>query len=515
MRDRLARIKKLSRELKTMENVLGLLNWDMRTHMPRKGGAARAEQQALMQTMHHEKVVSREMGGALRTLVRDESMKDLSLGDRALVREMWRKHTRAKRVPPSMVEEMARLDSLSYQRWVVAREKGDFDAFAPYLSKQVSLKKMLARRLGFDGSPYDALLDIFEPGSTASWTEGIFEILKKELVALVRRIAAAVDSPPPALLVRSFDTEKQRQFGLWVLERMGFDLEAGRQDESVHPFTASCGGVGDVRVTTRLKPKDFRAGLFGTLHEGGHALYEQGFGKPVQHGLLGCAASCALHESQARLWENLVGRSLPFWKYWYPKLKRLFPENLKGVRLSEFHRVINRVAPSFVRVEADEVTYALHIILRFELERDLIEGRLSAKRVPGVWNAKMKAYLGVSPPNDRLGVLQDVHWSSGYFGYFPSYALGNLYASQFYAAATRAMPDLEERIERGDYGRLLSWLRRNIHRFGRIYTAADLVKKVTKEPLDPTWFLDYLRKKYGVIYGISRQGAGEGAQSTS
>jgi carboxypeptidase Taq len=282
---------------------------------------------------------------------------------------------------------------------------------------------------------------------------------------------------------------------------MGYDFKAGRLDTSVHPFTASCGGPGDVRITTHLVPGDPRKGLFATLHEGGHGLYEQGF-KALDCGLLAIGASTAVHESQARLWENLVGRSLPFWRYWFPRLKKAFPDALRGVKCFEFYRFVNRVAPSFIRIEADEVTYALHIVLRFEIERDLVEGRIGVKDLSEVWNAKMKDYLGIVPTDHRSGVLQDVHWAAGYFGYFPCYALGNLYASQFYTAASRAMPDLEDRIAAGDLSALLDWLRKKIHRFGRIHTAPELVKRVTKKPLGIDDFMNYLEAKYGLIYKL-------------
>jgi len=270
----------------------------------------------------------------------------------------------------------------------------------------------------------------------------------------------------------------------------------------VHPFTASCGGAGDVRITTRVNPRDLRACLFGSLHEAGHALYEQGFGPGLQYSLLGAGISYAVHESQSRLWENMVGRSRPFWRYWYPRLKRTFPEALKAVDLNQFYRAINRVRPSLIRVEADEVTYGLHIVLRFELEQGLLEGRVKVPALPELWAAKMKEYLGVTPPNDRAGVLQDVHWSCGYFGYFPSYALGNLYAAQLFKAASASLPGLERNLGRGDASGLLEWLRERVHRHGKIITSGELLERTTGKPLDPGSYLEYLYRKFGGIYGI-------------
>ena len=331
---------KLSRELKTLEDIAGLLSWDMQTCMPPGGGASRAEQQAVLQAELHRRVRSREMARALKPFSSETSLETINTRARALIREMKRKVTRARKVPAGLVEEMARLDAMSYPRWAEAKAKGDFEAFAPYLSKQVAVKRKLAECVGYKESPYDALLDLFEPGATTVWIEQLFERLKARLVPGVRKWSCAKNSPSTVLLKGSFPEDRQRAFHRAVLDRMGFDLASGRLDESVHPFTASCGGSGDVRITTHLSSKNVWKGLFATLHEGGHALYEQGL-KTLEYGLLASGASTALHESQARLWENLVGRSLPFWRFWLPRFKKFFPGALEGVGCADFYRSVN------------------------------------------------------------------------------------------------------------------------------------------------------------------------------
>jgi carboxypeptidase Taq len=500
MKTHLKRLEEIGREIRTLEKVASLLHWDMQTCMPSKGGEARGEQQALLQSLIHQKVRSSDLRKVLQPLRRAWKAGDLGTHDAAWVREMDRRFRRAEKVPLALVQEAARLETRSFARWAAAREKNDFSMFAPCLAGQVELNRKLAERIGYRESPYDALLDYFEPGATSRWIEEVFGVLKDHLVPMVKRIASFRPQPSTAMLTRSYPVEKQWAFTLKVLEGMRYDLEGGRQDKALHPFTAPCGGIGDVRVTTRLNSRDIRPGLFSSMHEGGHALYEQGFAKRIDHTPLAGGVSCGIHESQSLLWENMIGRSAPFWKHWFPRLKRTFPGALKGVKRKDFYRAINKVEPSFIRVDADEVTYSLHIILRFELERDLIEGRIQVRALPDLWNRKMRSYLEIEPPDPRRGVLQDVHWACGYFGYFPSYALGNLYAAQFFRAARAAMPELDERMAGGDLSGLLAWFRKKVHRHGKIFDAQELVKRVTRATLNPNHFLGYLDDKFGSLY---------------
>jgi carboxypeptidase Taq len=502
MKKRIEKLEILDREIKTMQGVSSLLDWDMQTRMPSRGGASRADQQAWMQSRIHEKICSKEMGAALAPFRKKGAVSRLSDRDRALVRDAEKHHVRARKIPAALIDEMARLDSIAFRKWTRAREKSDFKAFAPYLKKQVEVNRKVAKLIGYDKTPYDALIEDYEPGATSAWIEEVFSGLKEQLIPLVKKIKRAPDPPSTTMLTRRYDVDKQWQFTLQLLGGIGYDFDAGRQDKSVHPFTTCIGGASDIRITTRLNEKDLRPAVFGSLHEGGHALYEQGTGKSIDGTCLGGGSYCAAHESQSLTWEDIVGRSLPFWRHWFPKLKRLFPEALSGVKLHDFYRAVNKVTPSFIRVEADEVTYALHIVLRFEIERDLIEGNLSVAQIPKVWNAKMKEYLGITPPNDRLGVLQDVHWSAGYFGYFPTYALGKLYAAQFFHFARQSMPDMDARISRGDLAPLKDWLSRRIYRHGKIYRASELIRRVTGKPLDPGYFMRYLEEKFGKIYKL-------------
>ncbi|MHC4942592.1 MAG: carboxypeptidase M32 [Planctomycetota bacterium] len=502
MKTHLTRLEEIGREIKTLEKMSSLLNWDMQTYMPFKGSTARGEQQALLQSLIHEKVRSSDLRKVLKPLRRAARAGELGILKRAWVREMDRRFRRAENIPLALVQEAARLETKSFAKWAAAREKNDFALFAPYLARQVDLNRKMAERIGYANSPYNALLDYFEPGATSEWIGGVFETLKERLVPMVKRIKSIRRPPSISMLTRSFPEEKQWAFTLKILERMGYDFDAGRQDKALHPFTAPCGGIGDVRITTRLNPRDLRPGLFSSMHEGGHALYEQGFGSRIKGTPLAAGVSCAIHESQSLLWEKLIGRSDAFWKYWFPRLKRSFPEALDGVARRDFYRAVNKVVPSFIRVDADEVTYSLHIILRFELERDLIEGRIKIRDLPDLWNEKMRVYLEIEPPDHRRGVLQDVHWAGGYFGYFPSYALGILYAAQFYQAAQKAIPDMETHLAQGDLETLLGWLRKQVHCNGKLYTAEELIKRITRKPLNPECFLHYLADKYEALYSL-------------
>lgn len=486
------------REIHTLRTIGGLLEWDQETCMPRRGAADRAEQLALIAGLEHRKRTSEELGNLLSQLERERPSDDFARATN--IREMRRSFDRAVKIPAALVEEIARVSALAKDAWVKARKESRFADFAPHLERLLDLKRQVARHVGYTTEPYDALMDEFEPGAQSAEIERVFDGLKREQAPLAVALAKAPRQPDASILTREFPQAGQERFNRLIADALGFDFNAGRIDVSTHPF---CMGLTpcDVRLTTRYDERFIPAALFGTMHEAGHGLYEQGLDPAHVNTPMAAAVSLGIHESQSRMWENVVGRSRPFWQHYYPLLQLEFPA-LKGVPLDAWYFAINAVRPSFIRVEADEVTYNLHIMLRFDLERRLISGKLPVKDVPAAWNDGMQALLGITPASDAEGCLQDIHWSMGIFGYFPTYALGNLYAAQFFAQAQRDIPDLEARIARGELRPLLEWLRAKIHRHGQRYRANELVQVVTGRPLSPQPFIDYLNAKFRPLYGI-------------
>jgi len=481
-----------------VESVEALLDWDQETYMPPNGVRARADQLAMIACVAHDLGTSDELGRLLDKLADDDA--DASTATN--IREMRRSFDRKTKIPSALVGRIASASAMAKAAWVKARANAHFPTFAPHLSELLELKREMADLIGFEGERYDALMDEFEPGALSSDIAELFESLRRPLTELVASIAESAQQPDVSILHRSFPKATQDAFARRLASAIGFDFNSGRLDVSAHPF---CSGTtpGDVRLTTRFYEDYFNAATFGTLHEAGHGLYEQGLCPEHMFTPAGQAVSLGIHESQSLMWENMVGRSRPFWEHFYPDCQRAFPDALGDVALDAFFRAINAVRPSLIRVEADEVTYTLHIILRFELERGLLNGTLAVEDVPQAWNTKMQEVLSVTPGDDGEGCLQDIHWSMGSFGYFPTYALGKLYAAQFFAAAKREMPDLDKCIGRGEFAPLLDWLRTNIHKHGRRYLAADLVRKVTGEPLSTAPLLAYLRQKFLPIYGLS------------
>jgi carboxypeptidase Taq len=480
-------------ELSDIGSAIAVLGWDQETMMPPKAGESRAYQLATLEGIYHEHLTSADMGDALTAL--SDTVAALDDQNRALVREVRCNYERAVKIPTKLVKDLAEATSRGVEVWKRARAESDFHSFLPALRTIIDLKKQVAECVGYQQSPYDALLDKYEPGQTQAATEPVFAALRAHTVALLDAVRSSRRSTDRSILRRSFDTRKQMEFTVDVLNAMGFDFQAGRQDVSTHPFTTSFASS-DVRITTRVDEHDGASCLMGSIHEGGHALYEQGVSPGLARTPLSDGASLGIHESQSRLWENFVGRSKPFWEYHFPRLQARFPESLSDVPLEAFLASLNVVDPSFIRVEADEVTYNLHIILRFEIESALFSGNVNPVDLPDVWNTKMKDYLGVTPPNDTAGILQDIHWSIGSFGYFPTYSLGNLYAAQLYATIRNRFPDFDDRLRNGDLMFLRVWLRENIHHYGRIYPASELIVRVTGEPLNPDYLATYLRRKY-------------------
>lgn len=478
-------------ELKDVAGVIGLLGWDEETYTAPKGRAARGQQTGTLEAIQHRWLVDPALGEWIESLLAS----DLDPVRRRMVERVERQRRLAARVPESLVKRTAEARSLAMVAWQKAKTDDDYATFAPHLETIVELSRERASALGSpSGDPYDALLDEFEPGMTAARLEPVFRELVDGLVPLVDELTAR-ERPDTSFLARGFPDAGQWAFTMRLLKDLGFDLDRGRQDRSVHPFTATM-SEDDVRLTTRIEEGAPFVAIFSTIHECGHGLYEQGFDPEHRRTSLARAPSMGLHESQSRLWENQIGRTLPFWRHYFPILRETFPGKLDDVSLDAFHRAVNLVERSFVRTDADEVTYNLHIVLRFELERALLSGDLAPKDLPGAWNETMTKYLGVTPPDHRRGCLQDIHWALGAIGYFPTYAIGNLYAAQLFAAYEAAYPQIWSDVEAGHFAPLLSWLRANVHRIGDREDAEAIVEAATGAGLRVQPLLDALRAKY-------------------
>jgi len=497
MADAYARLVERLQEIGRLESVEFLLDWDQEVYMPPKGVESRAAVTAMVAAMKHERRTDPVMGELLGQL--HEAGDPVQATN---IREARRLYDRAVRMPTDLVKELSHTSSLAKAAWTRARAESDFSLFTPLLSKLLDLKRAQADHIGYEGEPYDALLDEFEPGARTADLVTLFADLRRRLVPLVRAVADAPKRPDFSILQRHYPRAAQEEMARRFAAEIGFDFDAGRLDVSVHPFCTTI-GCHDVRITTRYDEHYMPAAVFGVMHEVGHALYEQGLDPEHACTPMGQAVSLGVHESQSRFWENLLGRSRPFWERHYAWAQQLFPEALKDVSLDAFYGAINTVAPSLIRVEADEVTYNLHIVVRFELERDLLNRKLETADIPDAWNRKMTELVGATPPDNRLGCLQDIHWSMGAFGYFPTYCLGNLYAAQFHAAMRRDLPDLDERIRRGDYAAMLDWLRTRIHRHGTRYRAGELCELVTGRPLSVEPFMEYVTAKFRPIYGLA------------
>ncbi|MFZ6020543.1 MAG: carboxypeptidase M32 [Chloroflexota bacterium] len=500
MQEKLNLLKEKMATIWDLSMIGALMGWDQQTYMPPKGAEERGEQMATLSRLVHEMATSDEVGKLLDELVPYAQTLDPDSDDARLIKLVKREYDKQTRVPAEKVAEYARVTTMAQGAWVQARSESNFALFQPHLEKIVELRREYASYFAPYDHVYDPLLDDFEPGLKTAEVQEIFARLRPQQVELIQAIATRPQVDDSFLHLK-YDDQKQWNFGVEVATRFGYDWQAGRQDRSAHPFTTSF-GIRDVRITTRVIEDQLPSALFGTMHETGHALYQQGIDWKYRRSALGGAASLAVHESQSRMWENLVGRSRAFWRFFYPRLQEYFPQQLGNVSMEAFYKAINKVEPSFIRVEADEATYNLHIMLRLELEIALMEGSLEVKHLPEAWNTRMKEYLGITPPNDRLGVLQDIHWSGGMIGYFPTYALGNLISVQLWEKIQQDIPNLEEQIERGEFSALLGWLREKIHRHGSKFEPQELVEKVTGSKIDPQPYIRYLNTKYRDIYGF-------------
>ena len=493
--------QQLVRKISSYIEAVGLLHWDLRTGAPRKGVEARSETIGMLSTEAFRLQTSEEMGQLLQYFGKPEALEQFDERSRRMVEKCRKEYERSKSIPPERFKEYTVLAAHSESMWEDAKKNSDFPGFEPFLSRIVAFKQEFIDYWGVKGTRYDTLLDMYEPDMTVANLDQVFARLRERLVPLVKAIQESPNKPDTGFLNQLFDKEQQEKFGLFILEQMGYDLEAGRLDESVHPFAIGL-NAGDVRITTNYLLDDVTSAVFSSLHEGGHALYEQNVDKELEGTPLSGGTSMGIHESQSRLWENMIGRSRPFWRRYFGDLQQHFPEQLAGMDAEQFYRAVNKVENSLIRIEADELTYNLHIIIRYEIEKMLFNEGLPVQDLPEVWNAKYKEYLGIVPPNDGMGVLQDVHWSGGDFGYFASYSLGNMYAAQFMNTMRKEIPNLDGLIEKGELAPIKEWLTDKIHKYGKSETPAEIVLRVTGEELNPDYLADYLEEKYKEIYKI-------------
>ena len=498
MSEKLELLKERLGEVADIGSATSVLGWDQQVNMPPGGNEARGRQLATLSKIAQEKFITDEVGRLIDDLKQELNGADTD--EAAFVRVAARNYDKARRVPPSFIAEQAIVTSKAFEAWLEARSKSDFSIFQPHLEKVVELVHKYISFFPTGDHPYDTLLDDFEPGMKTAEVKAIFDRLRPKQVKLIKAIASS-KQVKDAFLFKKYNEKKLIDFGVNVITRFGYDWTRGRQDKAPHPFQTTF-SVNDVRITTRYEDDNPLATLFSTMHEAGHAMYEQGINPVYERTPLAGGTSLAIHESQSRMWENLVGRSLPFWEHFYPSLKTLFPSQLDGVSLKAFYKAINKVEPSLIRVNADEATYNLHIMLRLELEIGMVEGTIAVKDLPEIWNAKMQEYLGITPPDDARGVLQDIHWSGGAIGYFSTYALGNLVSAQLWEKINKDIRNLGDQIRKGDFSELLAWLRKNIHQHGQKYEPQTLVQKVTGSKISPEPYVRYLTKKYSEIYGL-------------
>ncbi|TMV51953.1 carboxypeptidase M32 [Paenibacillus mesophilus] len=499
--EKLQSFRSYVKKMKSYGEALDVMYWDLRTGAPKKGVEARSEVIGELSAEMFKMSVSDEMGQYLEQLSEPGTFEQLDEVNRKLVEECKKEYDRSKKIPPDKYKAYVVLTSQAESVWEDAKHKADFAMFQPYLEKIVAANLEFIELWGYEGHRYNTLLDMYEPGMTVEKLDKLFADVREKLVPLVSAIQRSNQTPDTAFLKQSFDVAEQKKFSLFILNELGYDFEAGRLDESVHPFATGL-NPGDVRITTRYLPDDVTSALFGTIHECGHALYEQNISAELIGTPLCTGTSMGIHESQSRFWENMVGRSRPFWNRYYPKLQELYPDRLGNVPVESFYNAINIVQPSLIRIEADELTYNLHIMIRYEIEKALFDGSLSVADLPAYWNGKYKEYLGVEPSHDGEGVLQDVHWAGGAFGYFQSYSLGNMYSAQIRHTLEKELGDLDDLTANGRFAAVKDWLVERIYRYGKLLTPHEIVTRITGESLNPEYLIAYLKKKYGEIYGL-------------
>ncbi len=498
IKNSLVTVKVYDKDLKALEGILALLLWDQEVYMPQKGIEGKARQTGYISKLSHEKLVSDELGQALEFL-RSNSDK-LRLEDKAIVRNLYHSYEKGVKIPTKLVTEIAETSAKSQKVWEEAKRSSDFDKFEPYLTKLVKLKRQVCEEVGYKDSPYDVLLDKYEPYMKEGVLNEVFSNLRDETIKVLNMIKGSkVRSKMDKIKIPPIPIDIQKKLNKSVVADLGFDFSSGRVDEAEHPFTTWI-ATHDIRFTTHYYEENFVQALMSSIHECGHSLYEQNRDERLAFTSLDEGVSLGIHESQSRTWENQIGRSKAFCKYFIKKARKLYKKGFSKLSADDLFLLLNEVKPGMIRIRADEVTYNLHIVLRFEIEKELIRGKIKPKDLNEIWIEKMREYLGIKPKNDAEGVLQDVHWSSGLFGYFPTYSLGNLYAAQFCLQMEKDIRDIDRKIEKGNFKPILKWLTDKIYRFGHIYTADELCRKVTGKELDSKYFVKYLNKKYGEIY---------------
>ena len=495
-------IYKEQKELSVLGGIGALLGWDQMTYMPQMGIMERSEQISLISRLSHDKVISDELYNHVEKLNEQEQIVHLKEHDQAVVRRLKKDIEKARKVPPAFVEKLSKTTTIAYNAWQEAREKANFTLFQPHLEKIVELEKEYASYINLPGPSYNSVLDDYEEGMTVDILRKEFATLRKELVRMLERITTSKAYQSQMPFDKTFDRDIQKQLCQLIIDHMKLPESRSRLDISTHPFTTSM-GTDDVRITTNFERGNALFAFFSTVHEAGHALYELGL--PINEykdTVISDAPSLGLHESQSRFWENMIARNKYFWRYMYPLFQKHVPNQLKDIRLETWYHYVNQVRPSCVRVEADELTYCLHVILRFELELGLMEDEIKVSELPTVWNEKMYDLLGIRPANDKGGVLQDMHWSGGSFGYFPTYAIGTMYAAQLYHKLVSEKPDIQDEIQQGKFETVLEWLHTHVHRYGRLMTADEIIKKACGEGLNSQVFIKYLKDKYYELYTI-------------
>ncbi|OZM56357.1 carboxypeptidase M32 [Lottiidibacillus patelloidae] len=501
LKERLEEFKALDEKICAFSSVLSLAGWDAKVKAPKKGRMTFAKSIGALSTEVFKLSVSKEMGELLEYLTSPEVYEQLNETDKAIVRVRNHSYSRSKSIPTELYQEYSVLTGEANNAWEDARANNDFSLYQPYLERMVEIKKQFAEYFGYEKHPYDALMDDYEPGLTVEEIDPIFAGLRKSSIDLLDRIKKSGNEPDTSMLEKDYNIAEQEAYLLTLLPEFGYDLEAGRLDATIHPFASTING-NDVRITTRYEKNNIAFALFSTIHEAGHALYEQGINESFEGTVLRRGTSLGIHESQSRFFENMVGRSEEFWKAYYNGLQEAFPNHLSDVTLDSFYRAVNKVQPSNIRVEADELTYNLHVMLRYEIEKGLISGDIAVKDLPKIWNEKMEEYLGIVPENDTVGVLQDVHWSFGAIGYFHTYSLGNLYAAQLLNTITKEMPDFYEQIANGNILAIREWMKEKIHQYGKLYLPSELIKMATGEELNAKYLVDYLESKYTKLYNL-------------
>lgn len=482
-------------EMDAYRELITLAHWDLRTKIPVKGVETRSQAIGILSAKVHQMQTSDKMKHFIDELksVTDEVIKKT-------VEECEHVYKRNKKIPEKEFKEYVILQGKAEAAWQEAREKADFSLFQPYLEKLVTFNKKFANYWGYEDNIYDALLDQYEPGVTTKMLDKVFPALRKALTELLHKVNGSNTKVDSAVVLKHFPRERQEEFAVKILEQMHYDFEAGRLDDTIHPFEITINS-NDVRITTRYDEEDFRMAVFGIIHEGGHALYEQNIASKLARTPLAEGTSMGIHESQSLFWENLIGRSKAFWEANYDLFKSHAPDSIQSIDINSFYKAINEVQPTLIRIEADELTYALHIMIRYELEKALINDEITVSDLPELWNKKMEEYLGIIPESDREGVLQDIHWAGGDFGYFPSYALGYMYAAQFHHTLAKEI-DIEKQIKSKDFSPITDWLAENIHQYGKMKKPLELLEDITKEQLNPDYLINYLTEKYSQIYNF-------------